>query len=176
MSFKRITAILISVFALGTFAMAQDNSSTTTTNNKDNAERHQKWGNGEGRGGRHGGPGGDMMRNLRGLNLTDAQKVQVKAVFDKYRPNENDGDREAMRSIMEKKQSGTALTPEEQTRMKDFRLKMKANHDQMQSEIMAILTPDQKAQLEKNREERKERFKERRNQGQDKPDAKPTDN
>ena len=84
-------------------------------------------GGGRGRGGAGFGPGGPGFGlPLRALNLTDAQREQVRAVTEQYRPQ------------------------------------FQALNDRLQSDIRAILTPEQQQQADKLRADREAKIKERR--------------
>ena len=112
----------------------------------------------KGFGKRHGKRGhGD---SLRGLNLTDAQKAQIKTIREGNRPDQ--AAITELRTIRESRKNGTAITSEQQARLKEFReqsmTKMKAAHEQM----LAILTPEQKAQIETRKVEMRQRFEDRK--------------
>jgi periplasmic protein CpxP/Spy len=107
------------------------------------------------------GGGARMERGLKELNLTEAQKTQMKAL------------REAGRIEMER-----ILTPEQQATLKAAKGKrgdrrgimqslnltdaqktlLKAFREKQRQSFEAILTPDQKAKLEQKRSEMKARY------------------
>ncbi len=112
------------------------------------------------RGGGERGP--NIMRHLRGLDLTDAQKDQIKALAEEFKADHAD-EIEQMKSLheqaREQHRSGdkeAAKATMEQARA--LRESMKADHEELREAIMAVLTDDQRAQLE----ERKERCGEKR--------------
>jgi Spy/CpxP family protein refolding chaperone len=83
-----------------------------------------------------------------------------------------------MHTLMEAKRDGT-ITPEQQEQLKTLRQQGKEKAQSIHQQIQAILTPEQIAQIEKNKQERKERWEQRRQQGEpNKPQTpdKPTDN
>jgi len=115
--------------------------------------------------GRHGfgGPGGDFHRMLKQLDLTSDQQTQVKAIFAKEKPT--------LQPLMEQmRQSHTAMSAleaagpfdEAKTRAlaaqnAQTMIELQVEHARIKSEIMQILTADQKAklaQIEANREAR----------------------
>jgi Spy/CpxP family protein refolding chaperone len=98
---------------------------------------------GQGRGERMGGT------LLKDINLTDAQKAQVKTIRDKYVPQLQE---------LGKASQATGGPPDEATRTKmmDIRAKQTA-------EIRAILTADQQATFDKNLAEMKARMANRAN-------------
>jgi protein CpxP len=182
MSFKHkfisATALALAVGSFSTFVAAQDSATTTQT---EPTKRERKFENrGEGfRGGKgmHGGKhGGDrmMMGALRRLNLTDAQKAQVKTILEGNKPNQTQFGE--MRSLMQKKRDGS-ITEQEQSRLREIRTQQKANADQTHNAILAILTDEQKAQLEQLKQQKHDRRGMRRGM---RPDGQtpnqPTDN
>jgi protein CpxP len=129
---------------------------------------------GEGRGkwgmrGRHHG----FDRGMRALNLTEAQREQLEAMREQQR--------EAMRPVMEqqrelRKQVREALESGSRDAAKigqleiqafELRQQMRAAREKQHEAFLAVLTPEQKAQWEKMRDERKQRiqqFREKREQ------------
>jgi Spy/CpxP family protein refolding chaperone len=94
---------------------------------------------------RAGGMGGMLLKDI---NLTDAQKEQVKTIREKYLPQQ-----------MELRKSVQAVggPPDEATRAK-----MTALQNQQAAEIRAILTADQQAVFDKNLADMKSRMAARR--------------
>jgi Spy/CpxP family protein refolding chaperone len=94
---------------------------------------------------RGGGMGGQLLKDI---NLTDAQKAQVKAIREKYAPQQ-----------LELRKSAQAVGgADEATRAKIADLQQK-----QAAEIRAVLTADQQAQFDKNLAEMKARMDARRN-------------
>jgi Spy/CpxP family protein refolding chaperone len=98
---------------------------------------------GQGRGDRMGG----ML--LKDINLTDAQKAQVKTIRDKYIPQLQE---------LRKASQATGGPPDEATRTKMMDIQTKQT-----TEIRAILTADQQATFDKNLAEIKARMANRAN-------------
>jgi len=96
--------------------------------------------------GRGGGMGGMLLKDI---NLTDAQKAQVKAIREKYAP---------LQLELRKSIQATGGPPDEATRAKGADLRQK-----QAAEIRAILTADQQAQFDKNLAEVKAQMESRRN-------------
>ena len=114
--------------------------------------------------GRHGfGPGGDFHHMLKQLDLTSDQQTQVKAIFEKEKPT--------LQPLMQQmRQNHTAETALEAsgtfdeaktralaTQNSQTMVELQVEHARIKSEIMQILTPDQKAklaQIEANHEAR----------------------
>ncbi|HMG69950.1 MAG TPA: Spy/CpxP family protein refolding chaperone [Gemmatimonadaceae bacterium] len=102
---------------------------------------------GQGQGGmRRGGGMGGML--LKDINLTDAQKEQVKTIREKYLPQQVE---------LRKAAQATGAAPDEATRAKMMDLQTK-----QAAEIRAILTADQQATFDKNLAEMKAQMDSRR--------------
>ncbi len=153
-------ALTFAVGAFGTFAAAQD-TTTAPDDSMRNQGKYERRG-GQGKGMRGGKRGGDrmMMRALRELNLTDAQKSQVKTAFENYK-NQNQLQMEEMRGLGMKKRDGI-ITAEEETRFRELRTQMKTSKEQMNNSILAILTAEQRTELDRLQAERKQKMMERR--------------
>ena len=149
-----------------------------------------------GRMGRMGGMHGEMgmrggmgMRGLHGITLTDAQKEQIKAIHEANKPSQETMDQ--MKAFMEARRAGT-LTDAQKEQMKQFREARRTKMESVHAQVLAILTPEQKAQIETRKAEMRQRMEERRLRMQErrmnrqpgdakkpeakKPEVKPTDN
>jgi Spy/CpxP family protein refolding chaperone len=172
MSFNRklITAATsaLAVVAFTTFASAQD----TNTNQENNSTQKQEMREGRGgrgfgrrggdrgmRGGRHGGDK-MMLRALGQLNLSDAQKEQIRGISETFKTS-TQTQREELRSLGMKKRDGI-ITTDEQARFKEIRTQIKASGEQMRNQVLAVLTAEQRTRLEQMKEEMKRRKMERR--------------
>jgi Spy/CpxP family protein refolding chaperone len=156
---------VVSFSALGAMAQTGTTAQPQDNNNTQRQERreHRRGGfgkhDGEGRGGKH--RGGKMgMRELRELNLTDAQKQQIRDLMQANH-NQNPQDMQEFRQLVQAKRDGT-ITPEQTERLKTFKQQMRQNSDQTHQQILAILTSEQRAQLEQLKEQRREQMKQRR--------------
>ena len=105
-----------------------------------------KQGQGQGAMRRGEGMGGLLLKDI---NLTDAQKAQVKAIREKYAP---------LQLELRKSVEATGGPPDEATRAKITDLRQK-----QAAEIRAILSADQQAQFDKNLAEMKSQMESRRN-------------
>lgn len=162
MSFKRklvsAATSALAVAAFSAFASAQDaNQENNSTQNQEMRERGRGFGK---RGGRHGGAHKMMLRALGQLNLSDAQKEQVRAISETFKTS-TQTQREELRNLGMKKRDGI-ITADEQARMKEIKTQFKASGEQMRNSVLAILTAEQKTQLEQMKEEMKKRHEERR--------------
>ena len=96
--------------------------------------------------GRRGGRGGEWL--LKDINLTDAQKDQIKTIREKYVPQQ----------IELRKAAQATGSMDDATRAKMMDLQ-----DKQAAEIRAVLTPDQQVTFDKNLAAAKERMAARRN-------------
>lgn len=174
MSFKsKLSSLFVMMFALAALSVSAAAQATAVPPASGTAMDDKM----EGRGGHNGfgkgmRGGGRYMRELRGVNLTDAQKEQLRTIFEANKPDQ--ATMEEMRSLMEARRAGTA-TAEQTERMKTLKRQGRAKREQIQVQVFAILTPEQRQQVEKNREESKQRREERRKNKANDTD-KPTDN
>ena len=126
------------------------------------------------KGGRHGhfghrgGHGGFDMMGFRNLDLTDAQKAQLKQIHESHR--------QAVAPLMEQirakrqeihaaSQGGTvneAAVAQKLTEIAPLEAKLMAERARVHQESLAVLTADQKAKLDQMREQAKARWAERR--------------
>lgn len=105
------------------------------------------------RGGKHGGFG------LRGIELTDVQKEQIKAIREANKPDP--ALREEMKTIMQARRSGT-ITEDQKARVQSLMAQQREKGESVRLQIEALLTPEQKQQLETQKAEREQRMQERR--------------
>lgn len=165
--FSSILTVALAVFALSTFTLAQDDKAATPAPEKDKAEKHFK-GHGFGKHGGHGDHGkrfghrhGKMMRHLNALNLSDAQKTQIRSIMEANKADQTT--RDEMRTLFEAKRNGT-LTAEQQARIDTLKEQAKANAKAAHEQIMNVLTAEQRTQLEQKKAEMKQRHEEFRKQ------------
>ncbi len=167
LKFKFISALTVGgAIALFSGASFAQDTTTTTPQGTDKAEQHHR-GDGAGRrgpGGPEGMRGGFMMDGplMKGVNLTDAQKAQIKQIREANKPNR--ADFEPIKPLMEAKRNGT-ITADQEAQLKAFRQAREAKMKSVQEQIEAVFTPEQKAQIEKNKAEMKahrEEFQQKR--------------
>jgi Spy/CpxP family protein refolding chaperone len=144
------------IFATSAVAFAQQ----PTNAPQDNGQQQE--GMRRGRGGHRGmgkrGPGG-MLRLMHQLNLTDAQRQQIRAIQDRFESSTK-SQREEMRRLHESTQGEPSA--EAQARMQALRAEIGQTMRAQHQEVLNILTQEQRAQLERMKEERKARHEERR--------------
>ncbi len=105
------------------------------------------------RGGKHGGDR-MLMGALHRLNLSDAQKAQVKTIFENNKPNQ--AQREEMRDLRQKKHDGS-ITEQEQAKFREIKTQMRASAEQTHNAVLAVLTAEQRTQLDQMKQEMRER-------------------
>lgn len=163
MSFKNklfsVFTLAFAFFAFNTFVSAQERTEAPN----DSVQKQGKFerrGFGKGmRGGKHGDR--SMIHGLNRLNLTDAQKQQIKTLVDAEKAT-TQTQREEMRALFMKKRGGEALTETEQARANEIKQQLKQSAEQTRNSVLAILTVEQRQQLEQMKEEMKKRREERR--------------
>jgi protein CpxP len=126
-------------------------------------------GRGPGMMGPHGGPRAAMELPLRELNVTDAQRDQIKAVMDQHRDDFKaiaGRERTARKALHD---AITATPPDEATiraRSADVAAvdaDMAVLRARVHSEVFAVLTPEQQGKAKSLRSEMEKRFEDRAN-------------
>ena len=150
-------ALAVSAFAFA--ASAQDTKVAPRDGGQRGAQKEMHHGRpGEGQFGRHGGPG---AFGLRGIELTDAQKEQIRQIHEANKPSQAQMDE--MRTLFEAKRNGT-ITAEQQARLQAIRAEGESKGRSVHDQVLAILTPEQKAQLEQRKQEMRQQMEQRRQQ------------
>jgi Spy/CpxP family protein refolding chaperone len=161
---------LVAGFAVsGVVAQQQSQQPTTQDGAQDERPMHRK--GRMGRGGRHerrGGRRGGFRHLVQQLNLTDAQQEQLRAIHERnaesMRPR-----RQEMRDLIEARRDGATFTSEQHARAQALRQEFRANAERMHGEFLAILTPEQRTQLEQMKQQHKERRQEFRERRRERP-------
>lgn len=170
--YKMLAIATLSAIALAaSIAVAQ-----TVTTNQDNGQgARPEW-----RGPRGNRGGGDHkgMRGMRaggffrGLNLTDDQKAKMKQIRDSFAET-NKPLREQVRAkrqeLRQANEGGTfneALATQKLTEIAPLEAKLMAAQAKLHQEMLSVLTTEQKAQLEQNRAQFKQRREMRKGNNQ----------
>ena len=117
----------------------------------------------EGKGGRHGRGGRAEFgaRFAEKLNLTDAQKAQIKTVRQNFREQNKaffDSSRNVFQQFREaKKANDTAKLESLKPQLEANRAQMQQLREQEKTQILAVLTPEQRTQWEALKAEREAR-------------------
>jgi protein CpxP len=121
-----------------------------------------------GRHGRHGGRGDFAMMGFRQLDLSDAQKAQLKQIHESHRQaiapiaEQIRAKRQEMRAASEGGTVNEAVITQKLTEIAPLEAKMIAERARIHQESLAVLTAEQKAKLDQMREQAKARWAERR--------------
>jgi len=159
---KTLTIASLSVLVLAaSIALAQTPSSQSI--NKDSSQGWQ----GEGRGHR-GGRGGHMQGMMfRGLNLTDDQKAKMKQASDGFRERTQSLRQELKAKRQELRQAGEngtfneAVATQKLQESASLQAKLMGERFKLRQDMLSILTPEQKTQMEQKRAEFKAKWAER---------------
>jgi len=162
LKFRFISTLTVAgvIAAFSSVSMAQETKAETPGTAPDKVEKPFKgkrggFGKFGGRGfggkkhGRHG-----MRGFMRGIELTDVQKEQIKGIREANKPDQALMDE--FRSLRKAKHDGT-LTADQEVRIKTLREQAQAKGKAVHEQIMNVFTAEQKTQIEKNKLEMKER-------------------
>jgi protein CpxP len=159
---KTLTIASLSAVALAApIALAQSTSSNQNPQ-EIRGQRHGQdkgWGergNGEGRRGR-----GDEMRGMmfNGINLTDDQKAKMEQIRQSFRGRtqslhqELQAKRQELRQANEGNNFNEALATQKLQESARIEAKLMGEQFRMRQEMLSVLTPEQKTQLEQKRAE-----------------------
>jgi Spy/CpxP family protein refolding chaperone len=168
-------ALAASLMLTGAVGFAQQEAGRGQ-DGRERGERQERGGGGRERHGMRGGFGGRFAEKL---NLTDAQKAQMEQIAAKYRESakalrqQNRGERDG--DDFDAFQGGTfneaAVRAAAQARA-NARVEQEVMHARMMSEMYAILTPEQKAQLAAERQQWEQKRQEWRSRRQSNPTEK----
>ena len=140
-------------------ALAQ--TAGTEQGQKQHAERGEHRGHRGGK--RGGGKFGGHFGGFRGIELTDAQKASMKQLRQSFgeRTKSLREQLHAKRQELREAQSGTsfneALATQKLTETAGLQAKLMAEEFKLRQDSLALLTPEQKAQLEQRRQQREQR-------------------
>lgn len=159
---KTLTIASLSAFAIATpIALAQtgtDQNQTTQTERGERGKHGKGWGHRGDHGGRgkRGGFGGGMFR---GINLTDAQKAQMKQIHESFRGRtqalrqELRAKRQELRQASEGGTFNEAVATQKLQETAGLQAKLMGENFKLRQEMQSILTAEQKTQIEQKRAE-----------------------
>jgi len=166
---KTLTIASLSAVAIAAPIAFAQTTSTTQDTQQATSERHGGRGKGwgergdrEGREGRGwGGERGGRMRGMmfRGLNLTDDQKAKMKQIGESFRERTQSlqqqlrAKREELRQANEGTTFNEALATQKLQESASLEAKLMGEHFRMRQEMLSVLTPEQRTQLEQKRAE-----------------------
>jgi Spy/CpxP family protein refolding chaperone len=167
---KFVSAITLAfaMITLTVFVSAQDKTTTPSTDSTERQDRIERRGRGErgpGMEGRHHGPRGPgkMLHALHQLDLSEAQKEQVRTIMESKRAG-FEQNREQLRELGRAKHEGT-ITAEQQAEFDELRAQMKQNAKTVHEQVLGVLTADQRTRLEQLKADMDKRREERRQMG-----------
>jgi Spy/CpxP family protein refolding chaperone len=166
---KKITGAGLSlglIFALSTVAFAQQPTQQDNGQQQQQGPGRRGWGRGE-RSGMGKRDRGGMRRILGQLNLSDAQRQQLRAIEDRFESSTKT-QREEMRRLHESTQGEPSA--DTQARIQALRAELDQAMRVMHQEVLNILTQEQRTQLEQIKKDRKARHEERRGMNQQNDD------
>ena len=151
----------IAIAAVMAIAVAVPVAIAQTTDAGANKGHGDHW---RGRGER-GGPG---MMGFRNLDLTDAQKAQMKQIRESHSQNlrpimeQLHAKRQEIRQAGEGGAFNEALVTQKLIEIAPLEAKLQGEHFRLRQEMLSVLTADQKAKLDQQREQFKSKWAERR--------------
>lgn len=166
----------LSALALATPVALAQTAGSEQSGQMQRAERSGKGGHRGHRGHRGGGKhgrGGRFGGGFRGIELTDAQKASMKQLREAFgeRTKSLREQLHAKRQELRQAESGAtfneALAAQKLTETAGLQARLMAEGFKLRQDSLALLTPEQKAQLEQRRqqrEQRREQWKAQRNQ------------
>ena len=162
---KTLTIASLSAVALAApIAFAQSTGTTTTQDTQQaTGERHgghgKGWGKGGGRGGWGGKRGGRMGGMFGGVTLTDDQKAKMKQISQSFRERTQSlhqqlrAKRQELRQASEGGTFNEGLATQKLQESASLQAKLMGEQFRMRQEMLSVLTPEQKTQLEQKRAE-----------------------
>lgn len=162
--------IALALLLVGVLAIPFAHSQSTGTEQGDQQEKRFE-GRGFGRGHRGHGGRGFERRLFSRLNLTDAQKEQMKQINQNFREStkplrqELRGKHGELRQAQQGEMFNEALVAQKLNEISAIQVKLMGESFKLKQEISSVLTPEQKTQLEQMREQMKtkrEEYKKRR--------------
>jgi protein CpxP len=160
-TFKILTIVSLAAVALAaSIAMAQASGLNRDSQEGTRGERH---GQGEGWRGRDGHDG-----MLKGIKLTDDQKAKMKQIGQSFHERtqslrqELQAKRQGLRQASEGRTFDEALATQKLTEAASLEAKLMGEQFKMHQEMLSVLTPEQKTQLEQKRAEFKAKWAEHR--------------
>jgi Spy/CpxP family protein refolding chaperone len=161
---KRIlNAVVLTLAFASSFAVFAQESPTTTQGAPQAEGQRQRAGRMGRMQGRRGMRGMFMrrraMRALGQLNLSDAQRERIRSIHQSAFQS-TQAKREELRQLLMTRRQGGQLTPEQEARAHQLRDELRATRQRTHEDTLAVLTPEQRTQVEKFKQERKARREE----------------
>ena len=173
--FKTLTIASLSAVALAApLAFAQSTATTQDQQQTTRGERRAGKGGGEhgkhagfGKAGHRGGRRGVRGLMFRGINLTEDQKARMKTINESFRERTKSlrqqlhAKRQELRQANESGTFNEALATQKLTETAGLQAKLMGERFKLRQELQAVLTAEQKAQIDQKRAEMKAKRAER---------------
>lgn len=167
---KSLLAVVGIILACGMGTFAQEPQPQSETAPRPNGsfqrdriermERHrERMGGREHMGARRGRRRGGMGHLMRELNLSEEQRQQGRAIMQR-RLESTKLQREELFRLREKRIEGT-FTADDEARAKALRQEIRTAMEGVRTEMVGVLTAEQKAKLEELKKERKQKMEQR---------------
>ncbi len=163
-SFQTAVIMAIAAVIVAAMVVAAPIAFGQSTDDSSNKARHRRGGHSF----KHRGHRMAAGRAFRGIDLTEEQKAQIKQI----RASHNESTkalrqqiRAEMQSLRESRQAGTfdeSLVSQKLAAIAPLRAKLMGEQFRIHQEMLAVLTPEQKAKIDEMREKAKARGEERR--------------
>ena len=160
---KTLTIASLSAVALAAPIALAQSTSTSQDQQQVTGERHGGRGKGWGEGREGRGWGGERGRMhglmLKGINLTDDQKAKMKQISQSFRERTQSlhqalqAKRQELRQASEGGTFNEALATQKLQESASLQAKLMGEQFRMRQEMLSVLTPEQKTQLEQKRAE-----------------------
>lgn len=164
MFLRRILLISLTL-AFGAVAYGQQPQSPAQDGDMSGQTMRQREGRSRERMGKGGRYGFGKFRGMRELNLTDEQRQQQRAIFQRHLEGIK-AQREELFKLRDKREQGT-FTDEDKARAQALRQEIRNSMQSVETEFENILTPEQRTKLEQFKTERKARHDEMLKQRQE---------
>src|SRR5215207_6106391 len=169
---QKLAVAGFSALALATPVALAQTAGTEQSGPTTRAERGGKGGHRGGKrgGGEFGGRGGHFGGGFRGIELTDAQKASMKQLREAFgeRTKSLREQLHAKRQELRQAESGAtfneAVAAQKLSEAAGLQARLMAEEFKLRQESLALLTPEQKAQLEQRRQQREQRREQRKAQ------------
>lgn len=93
---------------------------------------------------------------LRSLNLTDAQQQRIHEINENHEQSTR-AQREELRQLFQQRRDGGELGPDAQARARELGAQLREAGRNVREEVLAVLTTEQRAQLEQLKQQRRQK-------------------
>ncbi len=154
--FLSVFSLVLGVALFSTAVVAQD--TTPAPEKEKKTMKRDRMASKHARGGHMGGK--FRFGGMRGIELTDAQKAQIKSIREANRPDP--AVRAELKAIHDARKAGQEITADQKARIQAIREQAREKARSVHEQVLNVLTPEQRAQIETRKTEMRERFKNRK--------------